>query len=98
MVYMIDHYYAKNHETFSFAVKTNKSLQNIIEITSAITFLFEDTVGLSECLEQDCLRTILCTYYEMEDVTDIYREEFSNIVTKVAWKEIYTSIDGKLIF
>lgn len=92
MIYILDHYYAINHEDVCFAVKTNKSLWDIIELTSAITFYFEDIVDVGESLDHDCLKTILCTYYGMEDVTDQYREKFSEIVKKITWKEIYTSV------
>lgn len=67
MLYVLDHYYAIDHENYCLVVESDKSPKEIVEICSAITFLFEDVVDDSTCLSMPCLLTILQEYYGVKD-------------------------------
>lgn len=63
MLYVLDHYYAMDHADYCLIIESDKTVNEIVEICSAIAFLLEDLVDDSACLNIDCLLHILVTYY-----------------------------------
>lgn len=68
MIYVLDNYYAIDHLDFCRVIDSDKNVDDIVEICSAVTFLFEDLVDVSACLDMDCLSEILCTYYGAHNI------------------------------
>lgn len=77
VLYKIDHYYAKNHSDYCLVVESDKTIKDMIEITSSLEFLFENVVDESACLDNQCLLKILCNHYRCNDVKDKYRQYLS---------------------
>lgn len=74
MIYRLDHYYAIDHDEFCLLVESEKGVREMIELTSAITFLFEEIIDESECLSQPCLLMILRDFFGIKDVKEKYKE------------------------
>ena len=94
MIFLLDHYYEgmPDHQGYCFAVKSDTlSPEDLVELTSAIEFLFEDTVNVDGVLEQAKLKEILCTHYVMTDVTNKYQEDIATILEVACWDGIFTS-------
>lgn len=72
ILYKIDHYFAKEHLSYCIIVESNKTIKEMLEITSAIEFLFEDTVDESDSIDSKCLLRILCDHYDCNNVKDKY--------------------------
>lgn len=74
MLYVLDHYYAINHQEFCIVLESDRTVDDIVEICSAIAFLLEDLTDVSSSLDMDCLLSILTTYYgaknKKDDITD----------------------------
>ena len=75
MIYVLDHYYAMNHTDFCCIVSSEKSVQDMVEICSAISFLLETEVDMDAVLDQTCLLHILEDFYDMTDVKADFSEE-----------------------
>lgn len=101
MIYILDHYYAVNHKEWCLIVESDKTEQEIIEITSALTFLFEDIVDVSACLDNNCLLKLLVTYYGMKDIkAERFCEEMLDAIDETMLpissvsKKVYVDVDG----
>lgn len=93
MIFLLDHYYEgmEEHQEYCFAVKSDTLIaEDIVELTSAIEFLFEDTVKVDYHLEHPKLKEILCTHYDMTDVTNEYQEDIAAVLETVSWVRIFT--------
>lgn len=75
MIYVLDHYYAMNHTDFCCIVSSEKSVQDLVEICSAISFLLETQVDMDAVLDQTCLLHILEDFYDVTDVKSDFSEE-----------------------
>lgn len=75
MIYVLDHYYAMNHTDFCCIVSSEKSVQDMVEICSAISFLLETQVDMDAVLDQTCLLHILEDFYDVTDVKSDFSEE-----------------------
>lgn len=75
MIYVLDHYYAMNHTDFCCIVSLEKSVQDMVEICSAISFLLETQVDMDAVLDQTCLLHILEDFYDVTDVKSDFSEE-----------------------
>lgn len=75
MIYVLDHYYAINHTDFCLIVSSEKSVQDVVEICSAISFLLETEVDMDAALDQTCLLEILKDFYGMTDVKSDFSED-----------------------
>ncbi len=73
MLYIIDHYYAVDHEKYCLIIESDKEVNCIIEIISSIEFLFEEIVSEEYLLGNKCLLNILEEFYRMKDVKEKYR-------------------------
>lgn len=67
MLFVLDHYYAVNHQEFCLVVEIDKDVNEVVEICSAITFLLEELIDESVSLDMDCLLNILVSYYGAKD-------------------------------
>lgn len=101
MIYILDHYYAVNHKEWCLIVESDKTEQEVIEITSALTFLFEDIVDVSACLDNNCLLKLLVTYYGMKDIkAERFCEEMLDTIDDMMLpingvsKKVYVGVDG----
>ena len=93
MIFILDHYYEGygHHPSFCFAVQSDVlSVEDMIELTSAIEFLFEFTVDIDSRLEQMKLKQILCDYYGTKDVTQKHQKNITAAVKEVKWDGIDT--------
>lgn len=68
MIFLLSHYYAINPREFCVVLEGNYSADEMIEITSAITFLFEDLNPGGESLNMKILKKILVEYYGCMDI------------------------------
>lgn len=75
MIYVLDHYHAMNHTDFCCIVSSEKSVQDMVEICSAISFLLETQVDMDAVLDQTCLLHILEDFYDVTDVKPDFSEE-----------------------
>lgn len=75
MIYVLDHYYAINHQEFCRIIEIDKKVEEIVEICSSISFLLEELFNPSESLDMDCLLEILLTYYGARNIKDTIEEE-----------------------
>lgn len=66
-LYILDHWYAINHAEYCIVVESEKTITEMIEIVTAVTFLFEDVVDVSEEFSNDCLLIVLETYYDAKN-------------------------------
>ena len=69
-MYILDHYYNINHEKQCLAIEINKTVDEVIEITSALSFILEDMTDPSVYLEEEWLIECLETFYGAENVKD----------------------------
>ena len=69
-MYILDHYYYINHEEQCLAIEIDKSVDEMIEITSALAFLLEDITDPSACLDEEWLLECLEKFYGAENVKD----------------------------
>ena len=69
-MYILDHYYNVNHEEQCLAVEIDKTVYEMIEITSALSFLLEDMIDPSVYLEEEWLLECLEEFYGAENVKD----------------------------
>ena len=80
MIDILDHYYSVNHEKYCVIVKSDKFIQDIIEIYSAIEFLLEEIVDEGALLEERCLLKILEDFYEAENIKDLFSDEELSLI------------------
>lgn len=80
MIYILDHYYTVNHEKYCVIVKSDKFIQDIIEIYSAIEFLLEEIVDEGALLEERCLLKILEDFYEAKNIKDLFSDEELSLI------------------
>jgi len=69
-MYILDHYYNINHEEQCLVIEIDYTVNEVIEITSAITFLLEDMTEPSVYLEEEWLLECLEKFYGAENVKD----------------------------
>lgn len=96
MIYVLDNYYAINHNDFCIIVESNKTVEEMVEICSAISFLFEETVTDSYLLDMNCLLNILIKYYEMENKKNSIEKDALNQIhmpIKSIYEETYIAHD-----
>jgi len=102
MIFLLDHYYEgwERHQEYCFAVKSDTlAAEELVELTSAIEFLFEDTVGVDQHLDQIKLKEILCNDYGMKDVTKEHQKDIATVLETVSWNDIFTDFyDGRELF
>ena len=96
MLYVLDHYYAINHQQFCIVLESDRTIDDIVEICSAIAFLLEDLTDVSSSLDMDCLLSILVTYYgainKKDDITDEMLHQIQMPIEGV-YKEIFLAHD-----
>lgn len=66
-LFILDHYYAVDHEEYCIIVESDKTVDEIMQICSSIAFLLEDMFDTSVCLDMNCLLNVLVTYYGAAD-------------------------------
>lgn len=69
-MYILDHYYNVNHEEYCLAIELDKTVEEVVEITSALSFLLEDMTDPSVCLDEEWLLECLERFYGAENVKD----------------------------
>ena len=69
-MYILDHYYSIDHEKQCLVIEINKSVEEMIEITSVISFVLEDMIDPSVYLEEEWLLECLEKFYGAENVKD----------------------------
>lgn len=79
MIYILDHYYFYENKKYCLVIKSDKSIEEIIEICASVEFLFDDIVGVGESLEFECLLKILTRYYGMKDIKEVFADNLSRI-------------------
>lgn len=89
MIYILDHYYVKDHVDSCIVLESDKTVQAIQEITSALEFLFEDLVRDDGLLDEQCLKLILCKYYNMTDIKEKYKKYIPLIISQVEWDDSF---------
>lgn len=73
-LFVLDHYYAIDHEEYCLVVESEKTVDEVIQICSSIAFLLEDIFDPSVCLDMDCLRKVLVAYYGMVDQKENFKD------------------------
>lgn len=74
MIYVIDHYYAINHQDYCFFIESEKSVDEMMEILAGLEFFLELYVfDETATLTQSCLLKILLQYFDCVDVNDKYK-------------------------
>lgn len=97
MLYVLDHYYAINHQEFCIVIESDKKVEEIVEICSSIAFLLEDLVDVSACLDMECLLNILITYYGAKNKKPDIEDEMLNSLrmpTEGVYEKIFLAHDG----
>ena len=79
MIYIIDHYYFYENKKGCLVIKSDKSIEEIIEICASVEFLFEDVVDVEESLDFECLLKILTRYYGIKDIKEFFLDNLSKI-------------------
>lgn len=80
-LYILDHYYAVNNADFCLAVRSDKTVEEMIEICSAITFLLEDLVDVTVSLDMQALQNILTAFYGVENIKkELSKEELKKML------------------
>ena len=69
-MYILDHYYNVNHEEQCLAIELDKTVEEVVEITSALSFLLEDMTDPSVCLDEEWLLECLEKFYGAENVKE----------------------------
>jgi len=75
-MYVLDHYYNVNHEVQCLIIEIDKTVEEMIEITSALSFLLEDMLDPSVYLDEDWLLECLEKFYNAENVKDGVESDF----------------------
>lgn len=75
MVYILDHYYSIDHKKYCLIVNMDKTVDEVVEICSAIEFLLEDTVDVGIELDDKILLVCLEKFYDAHDVKGEYDEQ-----------------------
>lgn len=69
-MYILDHYYNVNHEEQCLVIEIDKTVEEVIEITSVLSFVLEDMTDPSVYLEEEWLLECLEKFYGAENVKD----------------------------
>lgn len=80
MLYILDHYYEIDHQSFCIVIKSKKKLNDIIEICASIEFLFEDITDYETHLNNNCLLDILIHYYGAKNKKNSISDETLNSI------------------
>ena len=67
-IFILDHYYNVNHLKQCLVIESDKSVEEMVQITSAISFLLEDMTDPSYCLEEEWLLECLENFYDVKNV------------------------------
>lgn len=89
-MYILDHYYNINHEKQCLAIEINHTVEEVIEITSALSFILEDMTDPSVCLEEEWLLECLEKFYGAENVKDGIEIDFLKEL-KMPIEDVYQS-------
>lgn len=77
-VYILDYYYAIDHEEFCLVIESDKTTDEIIEIAGLLELYFEHEIDEMECLSQPFLLKLLQEFYGVKDVKDVYKDRLSS--------------------
>lgn len=69
-MYILDHYYNVNHEEQCLAIEMDKTVEEVIEITSVLSFVLEEMTDPSVYLDEEWLLECLEKFYGAENVKD----------------------------
>lgn len=75
-VYKISHYYSNDDKQDSLYIKTDKDLEELVEIIAALQFKFEFMMDDSVALSEEHIVELLTTFYGAVDVTEDYKEKY----------------------
>lgn len=89
-MYILDHYYNIDHEKQCLAIEINKTVEEVIEITSALSFILEDMIDPSVYLEEEWLLECLEKFYGAVNVKDGIEIDFLKEL-KMPIENIYQS-------
>lgn len=90
-LYMLDDCYFYDHAASSIVVESDKTIMEMVELTSAIIFLFEKITFKGEDikdLKPSCLLKVLCEYYGMKDKKEECQEYIPRILDVELWENI----------
>lgn len=74
MLYVIDHYFAINHQDYCSIVEMDQGVNEVVNITSTIPLLFEIKVEEGKLIDMNWLVDILTTYYGAKSVKNEFSE------------------------
>lgn len=91
MIYVLDHYYSVDHKKYCLVVDMDKTVDEVIEIYSAIEFLLEETVDVSIELDDKCLLKCLEDFYGAKDVKDSFMKKYEfDLPSSFTYDEVYS--------
>lgn len=71
-IYKIAHFYSTNHDETSFFIKSDRDVQNLVEILASLHFRFEEVDEIT-CIDDEHVLKLLIKYFGVEDVTKEYQ-------------------------